>query len=134
MLAFYWKHDVFFEIFRFHTLFTLLSAVLFTIDYFLKDSLYSLFHIFVGVLALGAGTFLLSYTKKESSIFLSAYLAAFYATFILLTPIIHQNQGATLCGLLVLFSIGIFELTPRIKIFAPYEEFFRYFSLLFVIA
>lgn len=134
MLSFYWKHDIFFEIFRFHTLFTLVSTVIFTLSFFLQYNQNPFLHIFTWILWVIAWTFLLSYTRKESTIFLSGYLFALYATTILLfSPLFTSDL---LLGILITFTILsflVFEILPRNKYFFPYTEFFRYFSLIAIL-
>ncbi len=129
-LALYWKHDIFFEVFRFHTFFTLISTIIFSVSSPFQNIDYSLLHPFVGFIGIGASVFLLSYTKKENTIFLSSFLLAFFWVIYLFLILTFPN--ITLLSLLfigVMTSFIIFEIFPKISFFHSSTTFFQYFSL-----
>jgi hypothetical protein len=64
-LLFYWKHDVFFEALRFHTLFTLLGTILLIFSNILSGLSYEILHLLLLILGIGASIFLLTFTRKE---------------------------------------------------------------------
>lgn len=129
-LTFYWKHDIFFEIFRFHTFFTLITTIIFTFSYFFQNTGITLFHPIVGFIGLIATVVLLSYTKKENIIFLSSFLLALFWTVYLSVIFIFPNISfLSLLFIGVALSMIVFELFPKISFFHSSIEFFQYFSL-----
>ena len=129
-LSFYWKQDVFFELFRFHTLFTFISTCIFTISYITHFTSFSILHPITGIIGIIAGLFLLSFTKKESFVFLTAFLLSLFATCYLsiigIYPDIHL-LSLLFIGTILAFSI--FEFFPKTSLFESSTEFLQYFSL-----
>lgn len=129
-LSFYWKHDVFFHLFRFHTIFTLISSIIFALIYSFWGERFTLFYPFIGIIGVIGWIFLLSYSKKENILFLVSFLTGIYASLYSLLPIFSEYN--TLLFLLFCGSILaciLFEFIPKMKIFAPYIEFFQYYNL-----
>ncbi len=134
MIWFYWKNDIFFELFRFHTFFAMISTILFSISTLLRPLTQFILFPIIGTIALIATWFLLSYTKKESIIFLVSFLLTLFATLYL--AIISVIWDIALIYMFVLASIlafSIFDILPRISIFTEYTTVFQYFSLLSIL-
>jgi hypothetical protein len=130
-MVFYWKNDVFFELLRFHTLFTLIGAIIFTISLLLQSTISSFLHPLTAILGVISWTFLLSYTRQESVIFLWSYLTGIFATLVLgALWIVPEVRIIELCALGIFLTLIIFEYFPKFTIFTPYTTDFRYFSLL----
>ncbi len=133
-LAFYWKYDIFFEIFRFHTFFTLISTILFLISSILQNTDYTFLHPTVGITGLMASVFLLSYTKKENIIFLSSFLLALFAVVYMIILILIPNiSSISLLFIWVSIAFIVFEFFPKISFFASSTEFLQYFSLITIL-
>ncbi len=131
---FYWKHDVFFEIFRFHTFFTLISTILFLVSSIFQTMDYTILHPVVGITGLMTSVFLLSYTKKENIIFLSSFLLALFAVVYMITLLIIPDiSGISLLFIGVGTSFILFELFPKISFFSSSTEFLQYFSLIAIL-
>lgn len=129
-MSFYWKHDVFFDLLRFHSIFTLISSIIFVGIFLYTKTEYTLLYLLLSVLGFGSSTFLLQYTKKENPIFLTSFWFGVYVLFynILLSTALYTEFSFILFCLSVI-SILFFEYTPKIKILLPYTQFFQYFSL-----
>lgn len=131
---FYWKHDVFFEIFRFHTFFTLISTILFLVSSIFQSIDSTPLHSGVGITGLIAAAFLLSYTKRENIIFLSSFLLALFAVVYMLSLLVIP--GMSLLSLLFIWvgtAFIIFELFPKVSFFSSSTEFLQYFSLIAIL-
>ena len=132
--SFYWKHDVFFDLLRFHTLFTLISVVIFTISIVFFTIEYTIFHACMGLIGIMGAIFLLSYTKKENTIFLTSFLLTVFMTvYLVLLVFIPHIALPTLFIVISLLGVLIFEYISKIKIFLPYTSFFQYFSLFIIL-
>jgi hypothetical protein len=133
-IAFYWKNDVFFELLRFHTLFTLISSIIFTLSLLIQSQDISILHPTTAILWVISWTFLLSYARQENTIFLWSYLSGIFATVILtalwMSPEIRIIE---LCAISTVLSLFIFEYFPNRPIFYPYSTVFRYFSLISIL-
>ncbi len=129
-LFFYWKHDVYFDLFRFHTLLTLVSTLLFCITSFFGKETLSLLHPILGIFGLSASVFLLSYTKKENALFLWSFLLSLFMT--LICTILSITPSISPLSLLIIgvgVSLFLFEFSEKIPLFTPHTRFFQYFSL-----
>ncbi len=129
-LSFYWKHDVFFDLLRFHSIFTLISSIASVGVFLYTKTEYTIIYLLLSSLGVGSATFLLRYTKKENPIFLTSFGLGVYVLFynILITTTSEINLSFILFCLSIL-SILFFEYSPKIKILLPYTQFFQYFSL-----
>lgn len=133
-IAFYWKNDVFFELLRFHTLFTLVSSIIFTLSLLVQSQDISILHPTTAILGVISWTFLLSYARQENTIFLWSYLAGIFATVILSALWINPEiRIIELCAIGTVLSLFIFEYFPNRPIFYPYSTIFRYFSLISIL-
>lgn len=132
-MSFNWKHDIFFEAFRFHSLFTLISTIIIALSFITGFLPYSWINTLVSIMWVAAGTFLLQYSQKESRIFLSHYLFGIYAALIMIVYFIVPNMGI-FENVLIFFlaAFSMFEYFPKYHIYAPYTSFIRYFSLITV--
>lgn len=133
-IAFYWKNDVFFELLRFHTLFTLISSIIFTLSLLLQSQAPSFLHPVTAIMWILSWTFLLSYTRQENNIFLWSYLSGTFATVILASLwSIPSIRIIEICAILTALALVIFEYLPNRPIFYPYATIFRYFSLVSIL-
>jgi hypothetical protein len=133
-IAFYWKNDVFFELLRFHTLFTLISTIVFTLSLLLEPNSINILHPVIWFIWVLAGTFLLSYTRQESPVFLWSYLAGIFATLIVVWLWAFPDiRMISLCAIAIFSGIFIFEYFPRFTMFYTYSTAFRYFILVVIL-
>lgn len=133
-IAFYWKNDIFFELLRFHTLFTIISSIIFTLSLLLQSQIPSILHPITALMWIISWTFLLSYTRQENNIFLWSYLTGIFATVILTALwLIPGIRIIEICALLIALALVVFEYLPNRPIFYPYSDIFRYFSLVSVL-
>lgn len=133
-IAFYWKNDVFFELLRFHTLFTLISSIVFTLALLLQDQTPSLLHPVIALMGILSWTFLLSYVRQENNIFLWSYLSGIFALVILTTVwLLPGIRFIELCAIATVLWLFLFEYFPNRPIYYPYATVFRYFSLVSIL-
>lgn len=129
-LLFYWKHDVFFEALRFHTLFTLLGTILLIFSNILSGISYEMLHLLLLILGIGASIFLLTFTRKEGYTFLITLLFSLFLTCILSFLLVFPRpEIITLFALSLAISCIFFDLLPRLPLLEKYTAIIRYFAL-----
>lgn len=133
-IAFYWKNDVFFELLRFHTLFTLISSIVFTLSLLLQSQTPSILHPVTALMGVLSWTFLLSYTRQENNTFIWSYLAGGFATVLLWALwFVPGIRFIELCAIGTILWLFFFEYFPNRDIFYPYATIFRYFALVSIL-
>ena len=134
MIAFHWKNDIFFELFHFHTLFAMISTIIFAFSIPFYPLAYHILSPIIGIMAIMATCFLLFYTKRESIPFLFIFLLAIFATLYLsITYFIWDIAMVYILVCWVILAFSIFEIFPKISIFTEYITLFQYFSLLSIL-
>lgn len=129
-LAFYWKHDTYFESLRFQSVFTLVTTLLLLLYWWYNDVMNPSLLLLLIFLWVISSVFLLSYTKKESTLFITLLLLSFYAIVSLLSSIFFWEMSLTwVITVFFIFSLLVFEYFPKIPIFSLYSEIIRRISL-----
>lgn len=129
-LLFYWKHDVFFEALRFHTLFTLIGSIILIISAGLSWGVYESLHVLLLAFGTLSGIFLLFFTPREGNIFLLSLLLSFFLLFFLSFLLVFPGTGLpALLGLSLLLSCIFFDVFPRFSLLEKYTMITRYFAL-----
>ncbi len=134
IFAFSWKEKIFFDIFRFHTLFTLITTIIITIFSFIYWFQTIFLLILITLSGVLAATFFLSIQTDENPLFIYIYLLWILLLFSLFFQWIFGN--ILLFGLMsvcVIWSIMSFETCSFINLYKPYSTPIRYFSLLLTI-
>lgn len=131
IFAFSWKEKMFFDIFRFHTLFTLITTISVTIFSFFYwfPTLFIL--LLISISWVVAATFFLSVQTDENPIFIYIYLLWILSLFSIFFQLIFGN--ISLLGLISVYVIGsilAFECSHFLNLYKPYSIPIRYFSLL----
>lgn len=134
MLTFSWKEKIFFDIFRFHTLFTLISVLFITLIWFFIPLWPVGLIILLSLFWIGASTFFLSVQTDENPVFIYIYLLGWLSfIFQVLQWFFWHISYFLLVVVYVIGSLLAFELSPKINLYKPYNIPIRYFSLFLII-
>ena len=134
MLTFSWKEKIFFDIFRFHTLFTLISVLFITLLWFFIPLWPLGLIILLSIFWIWAATFFLSVQTDENPVFIYIYLLGGLSfIFQLLQWFFWYISYFLLVVVYVIGSLLAFELSPKINLYKPYSIPIRYFSLFLII-
>lgn len=134
MLAFSWKEKVFFDIFRFHTFFTLISVIIITFITFFIPLSPTILLVFISLFWVGAATFFLSVQTHENPVFIYIYLLGGLSfIFQVLQSVFGNISYFLLISVYILGSLLAFEFSPKINLYKPYTLPIRYFSLFLTI-
>lgn len=130
MLAFSWKEEMFFSLFRYHTLFTLSTSIFLTIYTVFSPTHSYLFLFIISVLGLICATFFLWFHSHESSLFIYSYLLAGLSfVFLIFSFLFPDDSIFGLIGIYIIGAMALFEKWSSVSILSPYTVPIRYFSL-----
>ena len=133
-LTIYYKEKIFFDIFRFHTLFTLISVLFITLLWFFIPLWPLGLIILLSIFWIWAATFFLSVQTDENPVFIYIYLLGGLSfIFQLLQWFFWYISYFLLVVVYVIGSLLAFELSPKINLYKPYSIPIRYFSLFLII-
>lgn len=131
-LSFQWRNDIFFEVFRYHTIIAFSTTILFWVWIFFNVHP-SYIILFLGISSTLAGIFFYSNTREKVILFsLLFFLSTFSTLFTSLSFFFPRNTFSFFLSLVVIYTITVFEFISTIKIFHPQQNILRYFSLIFL--
>jgi len=134
IFAFIWKNDVFFEVTRFHLIFSYITLFAIGIYFFFYPYTITILEVVFCVVVGGFSVFFFSYEKKERrEVFHFFLLAIFFILEILILFMFPNTPLYVLVGSLGIFSIFLFEYSRRGSFFESFLVESRTFSLSFSI-
>lgn len=130
VFAFFWKNDVFFDISRFHLIFSYMTLFIIGVYYFFyRDSMSVLDPVF-SLVVLGFSVFFFSYEKKwRREVFHFFLLSLFFVYEILLLFFFPGISLVFLVGFGALLAVLLFENVQENNFFGPFLESSRVFFL-----
>ena len=130
ILSFEWRNDMFYEVFRFHSIISFFSTILFGILSFPQNIHIPIFSLVLGIFSVWGGIFLLSSTKEKLPVYTTLFLSSFLSIlFLTLQFLWHSSIYSLFLTIIVVFWIITFEFFPNIPFFSLQKTSTRYFSL-----
>ena len=134
IFTFLWKNDIFFEVTRFHLIFSYITLFAIGIFYYFFPDRIGWLEVLFCLVVMGFSFFFFSYEKKERREVFHFFLwALLFSAEISILFFFPKIQLHVLIGLLSLFSLFIFEYAKRGSFFESFLLESRTFSLSFTI-
>ncbi len=121
MLTFYWKNDVFFDISRFHLLYSYLTLIVIGVYFYFFPTDINFLHIVFSGVVLGYSLFFFWYSCKENIGFFQLFLVSILSAWFLFARFLFPEMPVWMLSWIAgLVSIFFFEYIPKIQFFRPY--------------
>lgn len=134
MLTFYWKNDVFFDISRFHLLYSYLTLIIIGIYFYFFPTDINLLHIVFSGVVLGYSLFFFWYSCKENIWFFQLFLVSILSAWFLFVRFLFPEMPVWMLSWIAgLVSVFFFEYISKIQFFRPYLFESKVFFLSIVI-
>ncbi len=121
MLTFYWKSDIFFDISRFHLLYSYITLIIIGIYFSFYPADILFLHIIFMAIVLGYSVFFFGYSRKEKVWIFQLFLVSMIIGGTMSIQYLFPNLPLyILTGLAGVVSLVFFEQIPKIRFFQPY--------------
>ena len=128
--VFSWKQDIFFDIVRFHTFFTLSSTLCLVVFCLFLWVSSEFGHFLLLLFGLSSWLFILFFHPREHSIFILLLLFSFFCIpLIWSTLLIPDTSLWVLSGVSLFAGLILFEYISHLRLFLHYIRIIQYFSL-----
>ncbi len=130
MMSFLWKHDIFFDIARFHLIFTYGTVIGSAILWWFDESFFSFPLLILAILNFCLSGIIFSISREEHPAFFQSFLTEWifivYLAFFLITNIYSFPLFITFFGII---SVALFEFMPKYRFFLQFLESSKIFTL-----
>lgn len=130
MMSFVWKHDIFFDIARFHLVFAYGTVIGAAVLWWFDKSFFSLPLLFLAILNLGLSGIIFSVSREEHPILFQSFLTegifSLYLLFFLITKI---YSFPLFIACIWIISVILFEFMPKYRFFIQFLEPSKIFTL-----